>query len=162
MNTRNPAPAAARLLSALGLATLALIGSLPSTAAAAPIYLVDATTDGMPPDPGLGNEAFAFTFEDLNYDLKASSSEVLAFSGVTSPIGSFFDIFVELPLLPGLDGSGPDWVFGDSTGALPNYRAAAATYTPFATLLVPEPTSLALALAAGLGALTCRRRRAAC
>ena len=158
MKTRN----AAHLLSALGLATLAAISSLPTTAAAAPIYLVDATIDGMPPDPSLSNDAFFFTYEDLNYDTKASISEVLAFTGVTSPLGSFFDVFVELPALPGLDGTGPNWVFGDSTRMSPNYVASAATYTPFATLLVPEPGGLALAAVGVLGALISRRRRVAC
>ena len=158
MKTRN----SAHLLTALGLATLAAISGLPTTAAAAPIYLVDATIDGLPPDPSLSNDAFFFTYEDLNYDMKASISEVLAFTGVTSPIGSFFDVFVELPLLPGLDGTGPNWVFGDSTGMNPNYVASAATYTPFATLLAPEPGGLALAAVGVLGALTSRRRRAAC
>ena len=158
MKTRN----SAHLLTALGLATLAAISGLPTTAAAAPIYLVDATIDGMPPDPSLSNDAFFFTYEDLNSDMKASIGEVLAFTGVTSPIGSFFDFFVELPLLPGLDGTGLNWVFGDSTGMNPNYVASAATYTPFTTLLVPEPGGLALAAAGVLGALTSRRRRAAC
>ena len=159
MKTRN----SARLLTALGLATLAAISGLPTTAAAAPIYLVDATIDGMPPDPSLSNDAFFFTYEDLNYDMKASIAEVLAFTGVTSPIGSFFDVFVDLPGLPGLDGSGPNWVFRDSTGMSPNYVASAATYTPFTTLLVPEPGGAALlAAVAALGAITSRRRRAAC
>ena len=158
MKTRN----SAHLLTALGLATLAAISGLPTTAAAAPIYLVDATIDGLPPDPSLSNDAFFFTYEDLNYDMKASIAEVLTFTGVTSPIGSFFDVFVELPVLPGLDGTGPNWVFGDSTGMSPNYVASAATYTPFATLLVPEPGGLALAAVGVLGALTSRRRRAAC
>ena len=158
MKTRN----SARLLTALGLATLAAISGLPTTAAAAPIYLVDATIDGMPPDPSLSNDAFFFTYEDSNYDMKASIGEVLAFTGVTSPLGSFFDVFVELPALPGLDGTGPNWVFGDSTRMSPNYVASAATYTPFATLLVPEPGGLALAAVGVLGGLISRRRRAAC
>ena len=162
MKTRDSAHSLPRLLSALGLATLAALSSLPMAAVAAPIYLVDATIDGMPPNPSLSNDAFFFTYEDLNYNMKASLGEVLAFTGVTSPIGSFFDVFVELPVLPGLDGTGPNWVFGDSTGANPNYVASAATYTPFATLLVPEPGGLALAAVAALGALTSRRRRVVC
>ena len=158
MTIRSLSPA----LAALSLAVVALASGLPTAAAAAPIYLVDATIDGMPPDPSLSNDAFFFTYEDLNYDTKASISEVLAFTGVTSPIGNFFDVFVELPALPGLDGTGPNWVFGDSTGANPNYSAPAGTYTPFATLLVPEPGGLGLASIGVLGALISRRRRAAC
>ena len=147
MNLRTALPRAL----AVPLLTLAL------AAGAAPVYLIDATTDGQAPDPSLTNVAFSLSYEDFNFDALFSLNELLAFIPVTDPSGNVFNQLLGTPTVPGIImGTGSNWVFGDSTGALPDYIAAARVYTPFVTGplagSVPEPGVLALSLM-GLAAL---------
>ena len=148
----------AAALSALGLTLLVGAGALPGSATAAPIYLLDATNDGLPPQASFSNVAFSLTFEDLNSDQRFSLNELLAFTGVSDPLGplgNHYNILLEIPTLPGITGNGPGWLFGDDSGMLADFRASAATFTPFINGplagSVPEPGSAALLLAALLG-----------
>ena len=126
---------------------------------AAPVVLIDATTDGLPPEASFSNVGFSLTYEDLNLDSLFSLNELLAFTGVFDSMGNYFDSLLGLPTVAGVTlGNGSDWRFGDSSLQLADFSAPAGAFTPFATLLVPEPGALALSLAA-LGALGWSRVR---
>ena len=146
------------------LTAAAALGLATAPAQAAPIYLIDATTNGAPPDPGLSNVAFSLTYEDSNLDMLFSLTELLAFTGVYDSLGQYYDSLLGLPTVSGTLGNSTGWMFGDSGGMLANYSASAASFTPFTTALqpnaVPEPAGLALLLA-GLAALRLPRRRRA-
>ena len=144
------------------LAAVATVGIAAAPAQAAPFYLIDATTNRAPPDPGLSNVAFSLTYEDSNLDMLFSINELLAFTGVYDSVGQYYDSLLGLPTVSGTLGNSTDWLFGDSGGMLTDYRASAASFTLFTTSqptgAVPEPAGLALLLA-GLTALRLSRRR---
>ena len=152
---------------ALPRALAASLLTLALAAHAAPVFLIDATTDGLPPDPGLTNVGFTLTYEDFNFDGLFSLDELLAFTGV-SRASDYFDTLLGVPTLAGITGNGADWRFGDSNNLLADYSAAAGAFTPFTSGplagSVPEPGVLALCLV-GLAAVRltrpARRRRAA-
>ncbi len=135
---------------ALPRALAAPLLTLALAASAAPVYLIDATTDGLMPDPNFGtNIGFSLTYEDFNLDTLFSLNELLAFTGVFDSGGQYFNSLVGTPTLPGITGTGNAWVFADSSGA--SFSAAAGVYTPFTSGAlpgsVPEPGALALCLA---------------
>ena len=138
-----------------------LLATLGAAAAvsSAPIYLIDATTDMLPPDPGFANVAFSLTYEDFNFNQLFSLDELLAFTGYTDAMGNFFSMLLAVPTVPGITGSGTDWQFGDGQTTL---SFAADTFTPFRQSAGDLPTP-ASALLVGLGlaglAAVPRRRR---
>lgn len=138
-----------------------LLAAAVGVAQAAPVYLIDATTDGNPPDAGLGNVGFSLTYEDTDGNRSFSLGELLAFTGVFNG-SDYFDLLIALPSLPGLDGVGAEWVFRDSSAALADWSAAAAMFTPYTSgplgQAVPEPGSLALGVTC-LAALGLARRQ---
>lgn len=121
-------------------------------AQAAPVYLLDATTDGQAPDPAFTNVAFSLTYEDFNFDMLFSLNELLAFTGVFDAAGNYFNTLLGLPSVAGITGNGNVFLFGDSSGQLPNYSATAGTFTAFVGAAVngtvPEPSPAALLLSA--------------
>ena len=158
-----------KLRIALRRALAAPLLTLALAAGAAPVYLIDATIDGLPPDASLSNVGFSLTYEDFNGDRLFSLNELLAFLGVYDAGNHYFDQLLGTPTVPGvITGTGSNWVFGDSNGLLANFSAAASAFTPFTTGplagSVPEPGVLALCLM-GLAAIGLTRpatqRRAA-
>ena len=134
------------------------------TAQAAPVYLIDATTNGLAPAADFSNVAFSLTFEDLNLDTLFSLGELLTFTGVYDAATNYFDVIAGLPTVPGILGNGAVYRFQDSAGLLADFSVAANTYTVFSAALlpnlaVPEPGALALCLT-GLAALVLTRRSA--
>lgn len=156
-----------KLRTALPRALAAPLLALTLAAGAAPVYLIDATTDGLAPDAGLSNVGFSLTYEDFNFDAKFSLNELLAFTGVLDGSGNYFDSLLGLPTFADINGNGADWRFGDSNAVLPDYVAAAGAFSPFTSGplagSVPEPGVLALSLMglAALGLTRQARRRAA-
>lgn len=152
-----------KLRTALPRALAAPLLTLALAAGAAPVYLIDATLDGQPPDASLGNVGFSLTYEDFNFDSLFSLNELLVFLGIDDAANKHFDQLLGTPTAPGITGTGMNWVFGDSNGLLPNYSAAASVFTPFTTGplagSVPEPGVLGLCLM-GLAALGLTRRAA--
>ena len=144
---------------------LALTGLIAAgTATAAPVYLIDLTTDAQPPASDLANVAFSLTYEDIDLNQVFSLDELLAFTGYTDAQANTFSELLGVPDAPGITGTGSDWLFGDGNGSL--LRLAADTFTPTTsgpvgdtTGTVPEPASLALALAALAGGLGTRAGR---
>ena len=155
------------LRTALPHALAASLLTLSLAAYAAPVYLIDATTDGLAPDASLSNVGFSLTYEDFNFDRKFSLNELLAFTGVVDSGGNYFDSLLGLPTFADITGNGTDFRFGDSNGLLPDFVAAAGAFTPFTSGplagSVPEPGVLALGRV-GFAALgltqPVRRRRA--
>ena len=119
---------------------------------AAPVYLIDATTDGIAPDASLSNVGFSLTHEDFNFDTLFSLNELIAFTGVFDSTKQYFDPLLGTPTALGVTGTGAGWLFGDRNGLLANFSTPAGAFTPFSTELlagsVPEPGALVLALAA--------------
>ena len=136
-----------------------LLASLGAAVAvsAAPIYLIDATTDMLPPDPGFANVAFSLTYEDFNFNQLFSLDELLAFTGYTDGMGNFFSMLLSVPTAPGITGSGPEWQFGDGQNTI---SFAANTFTPFTqgAGVLPVPAS-GLLVGLGLTALAAVSRR---
>lgn len=153
------------LRTALPRALAAPLLTLALAAGAAPVFLIDATTDGQAPDPSLSNVGFSLTYEDFNFDSKFSLDELLAFTGVQDAGGNYFDSLLGLPTFADITGNGAGWRFGDSNGVLPDYNAAAGAFTPFTSGplagSVPEPGVLALCLMglAAVGLTRPARRR---
>jgi hypothetical protein len=141
-----------KIRTALPRALAAPLLTLALAAGAAPVYLIDATTNGLAPDASLSNVGFSLTYEDFNLDALFSLNELLAFTGVYDSANQYFDQLLGTPTAPGITGTGTVWVFGDSNGQLTSFSAAAGAFTPFVTGPlagpVPEPGALALTLAA--------------
>ena len=141
-----------KIRTALPRALAAPLLTLALAVSAAPVYLIDATTDGLAPDASLSNVGFSLTYEDFNFDALFSLIELLAFTGVVDSTSQYFDQLLGTPNATGITGTGAGWLFGDSSGRLANFSAAAGAFTPFTTGplagSVPEPGALVLTLAA--------------
>lgn len=141
-----------KIRTALPRALAAPLLTLALAVGAAPVYLIDATTDGLTPDASLSNVGFSLTYEDFNFDALFSLNELLAFTGVFDSTSQYFDQLLGTPTATGITGTGAGWLFGDSNGLLANFSAAAGAFTPFTTGplagSVPEPGALVLTLAA--------------
>ncbi len=139
------------------LCTLALLAA--SATQAAPVYVINATTDALPPTSDFSNLGFALIYEDLDLDMRFDLGELLVFGGYNDPVAGFYDQLLAIPDLPSVEGSGNglSWRFGNGFGEL---EFSAATFTPFteAVGVIPAPGAAALALL-GL-ALMPRRRQA--
>ena len=136
--------------------------SLALAAQAAPVYLIDATTNGLPPDPSFTNVAFSLTYEDFNFNRLFSLNELLAFTGVFDANGNYFDTLLGVPTVAGITGNGIDFRFGDSRLLLADFITPASTFAiftsgPLPDSVVPVPGTLALCLA-GCAALFLTRR----
>ena len=141
-----------KIRTALPRALVAPLLTLALAVGAAPVYLIDATTDGLAPDASLSNVGFSLTYEDVNLDALFSLDELLAFTGVFDSTSQYFNQLLGTPTAAGITGTGAGWLFGDSNGLLANFSAAAGAFTPFITGplagSVPEPGALVLTLAA--------------
>lgn len=136
--------------------------SLALAAQAAPVYLIDATTNGLPPDPSFSNVAFFLTYEDFNFNRLFSLNELLAFTGVFDANGNYFDTLLGVPTVAGITGNGINFRFGDSRLLLADFITPASTFAiftsgPLPDSVVPVPGTLALCLA-GCAALFLTRR----
>ena len=136
--------------------------SLALAAQAAPVYLIDATTNGLPPDPSFTNVAFSLTYEDFNFNRLFSLNELLAFTGVFDANGNYFDTLLGVPTVAGITGNGINFRFRDSLGLLADFITPASTFAiftsgPLPDSVVPVPGTLALCLA-GCAALFLTRR----
>ena len=160
MTTRSKQIGAWQALGMAAAMTLAGLG-IAKSAQAAPIYLIDATTDGLAPDPSFSNVAFSLTYEDFNLDQLFSLDELLAFTGVYDAMGNYFDQLTGIPTLTGITGNGTTWDFSSSGSPPGTYSAPAASFTPFtsaASDVIPEPGTIALVTLALLGVLPLRRQ----
>ena len=141
-----------KIRTALPRALAAPLLTLALAVSAAPVYLIDATTDGLAPDASLSNVGFSLTYEDFNFDALFSLNELLVFTGVFDSTSQHFDQLLGTPTATGITGTGAGWLFGDSNDPLANFSAAAGAFTPFTTGplagSVPEPGALVLTLAA--------------
>lgn len=141
-----------KIRTALPRALAAPLLTLALAVSAAPVYLIDATTDGLAPDASLSNVGFSLTYEDFNFDALFSLNELLAFTGVFDSTSQHFDQLLGTPTATGITGTGAGWLFGDGIGQLADFSAAAGAFTPFTTGplagSVPEPGALVLTLAA--------------
>lgn len=146
-----------------------LLASAAAIAQAAPVYQIDATTDGGPPDAGLTNVGFSLTYEDTDGNHLFSLPELLAFTPVFNG-SNFFEQLIGLPDLAGLVGTGGgEWVFRDSMPddfgqvLAPDWHAPAGMFTPYTSDpfagSVPEPGTWALSVLS-LAALGFARRNA--
>ncbi len=136
---------------------LATLGTA-AAVSAAPIYLIDATTDMLPPDPGFANVAFSLTYEDANFNQLFSLDELLAFTGYIDSMGKHYSMLLSVPTAPGITGNGADWQFGDGQTTL---SFAADAFTPFTQTAgaLPTPASVLLVGLGLAGLATVPRRR---
>ena len=125
---------------------LAALGTA-AAVAAAPVYLIDATTDMQAPDPSFANVAFSLIYEDFNFDMLFSLNELLAFTGYIDVMGNYFPELLAVPTVSGIAGNGSVWQFGDGQNTV---TFDAATFTAFTQSAVDIPLP-ASPLLAGLG-----------
>ena len=147
------------LLPALLTLAIAALGAT-TNAGAAPIYLIDVTSDLQSPAPDLSNVAFSLTYEDLNLDRLFSLDELLVFTGYSDAQMNYFPNLLGVPDAPGITGNAVAWIFGDGTNTATVDAARLASFTsgPLDGS-VPEPASLALVAAALWGVRTAAGRR---
>ena len=160
MTTRSNPVGAWRAVGMAAAMAFAGLGMATSTQAA-PIYLIDATTDGLAPDASFSNVAFSLTYEDVNLDQLFSLDELLAFTGVYDTNGNYFDQLTGIPTLTGVTGNGTTWDFNFSGSPPGTYSAPAGSFTPFTSVagdVIPEPGTIALVTLALLGLLPLRRQ----
>ncbi len=146
-----------------------LLATAAAVAQAAPVYRIAATTDGKPVDISqFANLGFSIQYEDTDDDHRFSLSELLTFTPVFDGT-NYFEELVGLPDLPGLVGTGSEWLFRDSMpdtfgqALETDWRAPAGMFTPYTSDpfagSVPEPSTWALSVLS-LAALGFARRHA--